>query len=246
MCDDKAKQFDNFFIQNYKLLMTFSKRLDNNDYENLLHDVYLRCRDRVSREYEGQEFLNFVRVSLMNYNKTIQKQKKKMQLVDINDQNYLPNIDQKLLQYEDFQEQENERQDNLSYIIANLYEYLEVYHNKRDVLIFKSYYLLKRKHLNYKELSDATGYSQGTVSTVIKKLKKSIRENLMIYCKIGIDMGTLLQEVEILLQKDINAWWGEYKNMYLKITGTVWNGCKCKSGKLKTEIQNWYNLNKTK
>jgi DNA-directed RNA polymerase specialized sigma subunit len=66
-----------------------------------------------------------------------------------------------------------------------IFEFIEENFNQKEVFVFRTYYLLKHKHLNYKTLAQVTGYSITSVSNIVKKIKKSIRENLQAYIMTG-------------------------------------------------------------
>jgi len=54
----------------------------------------------------------------------------------------------------------------------------------------------------------------------------------------------MIERVRILLEKDVNSYWSEYMEVYKEIYGSKWVGCKCKSGRLREVIQDYYNKNK--
>lgn len=246
--DDKIKKYDVFFVENYSLLRSFAKKIDSkNDYESLLHDVFLRCRKHIEcNGYKGDDFLNFVRVSLYNFYKSDYKVKQKWQIFDIDDPNFTQTIDQELLDKEEDQLKDDERFQKISYINSQIFEYVDKYYTARENFVFKTYYLLKHKKLNYAQLSQATGYSITSVSNIIKKIKKDLRDNLEVYINTGEKMEALLKEVESLLLKNSSMYYSEYLIMYKRIFGRGISGCKCNRSKVVTEITNWYNQNKTK
>jgi len=249
MCDDKAKQFDYFFSKNYKLLLNYSKSIDrkSEDSQDLLHNVFLKCRNRIiSSGYSGNDFLNFTRVSILNTYKTDYKNNKKITKVNIDDPNFYNYIDQYLGDKEIEVIKEKEIQDREVFLTAMIYEYLEKYVDERDRFIFKSYFLLKHRHINYQQLSECTGFSLSTVSNTIKRLKKQLKKDLKCYILGGLTMNELLEEVRILLTKPIGPAYEEYSQMYTKITGSSWTICKCKKDKLLIWMKNWYNENKNK
>jgi len=246
--EDKVNEFNQFFSSNYKYLKGFTKSIDcKADYENLLHHVYLKVRDRIETNgYNGNEYMNFTRVALMNSYKSQYRQNKKIQIIDIDDEDFTNHIETILVNQEELLQQDQLIQAEISYIINGIYEYVEKYFNQKELFVFRTYYLLKHKHLNYKQLSEATGYSVTSVSNIIKRIKKELRQNLKIYLKTGSKMEELQKEIEALLQKDIYKHFNDYKTMYLKIYGRCWAGCKCHKPALKQEIINWYEQNKQK
>jgi DNA-directed RNA polymerase specialized sigma24 family protein len=244
--NEQVKQFDEFFVKNYNYLLSFTKSIDcKSDFENLLHTVYLKCRANIEEKgYIGNEYMNFTRVALMNTYKSQYRSQKNKTIIDIEDPNYNTIIEETLLTKSEQVQQEELLERELSYIINGIYEYLEIYFNKKEVFIFKTYFLLKHKHLNYKQLSDATGYSMTSVSNIIKRIKKELRQNLAIYLKTGNNMAELLRQLEILFCKSPTTYWREYLEIYKKIYGTNFQGCKCKSEKIRTVLREWYNQNK--
>ena len=105
--------------------------------------------------------------------------------------------------------------------------------------------ILHHKKLTYKKLAEITGYSLNSVANIIKKIKKQLRRDIISYINSGVTMDELINDVKILLEtKNVNRYWSEYCNMYNKITGNNWMGCKCKSQNLYSWLNNWYNKNK--
>lgn len=185
--DDKIKLFDEFFCQNYKYLLSFSKSIDpKSDYESLTHDLYIRARMRIEETgFSGNTFLNYVRVGLMNLYKSNYRNNKNHQIIDIENPDYFHLTEETLALKENQDEQELEQQQLNSYLTSSVYEYLDKYVSTKEQFIFKTYYLLKHHHINYKELSKITGYSITSVSNVIKRLKKELRMNLEHYILTG-------------------------------------------------------------
>jgi RNA polymerase sigma factor (sigma-70 family) len=183
MNDVKVQEFDRFFVQNYSYLKGFTRSINpQHDYENTLHEVYLRLRDRIQVVgYEGDDYLNYTRCGLMNYFKDEWRLKVKRQSVDFEDPSYYATIEDVLLTKEEQQQQEAERQQLNSYYNTMIFEYIQEKYNPKEIFIFKTYYLLKHKHLNYKTLSTVTGFSMTSVSNTIKRMKKDLRDNLFRY-----------------------------------------------------------------
>lgn len=181
--NSKVKEFDEFFCNEYKYLMSFAKSINPQaDYEGLLHDVYLRCKDRILvAGFTGNTFLNFTRVSIMNQYKSNYRIQQKRKHIDILDENYYHFIEDSLQIKLDQEQQEEERQVQISYINTMIFQYIDDKYNERDKFIFKTYFLLKPKKINYKQLSDATGFSITAVSNTIKRMKIDIRNNLTQY-----------------------------------------------------------------
>lgn len=181
MC--KVKEFDQFFIQQYDYLKLFSKSINPQaDYEGLLHDVYVKCKDRITiAGFTGQTFLNFTRVALMNTYKSNYRLRQKRQQIDICDENYYGFIEENLQQKLEQEEQDQELQNTISYVNTMVYSYIDENYNEKDKFIFKTYFLLKPKKINYRQLSEATGFSITAVNNTIKRMKVDIRTNLEQY-----------------------------------------------------------------
>ena len=179
----KAKEFDMFFVSEYDYLLSFAKSIDpKSDYESLLHDVYLRCKDRILvAGFDGDSYINFIRVSLMNQYKSNYRLEQKRPKVDFNDVNYYHNIEEHLQLKRDQERQEQDYQDSVSFINTMLFSYIDENFDERDRFIFKTYFLLKNKKMNYKTLAEATGGSLTAVSNTIKKMKADIKMNLELY-----------------------------------------------------------------
>jgi RNA polymerase sigma factor (sigma-70 family) len=181
--DKELQLFDEFYVKEYKYLRTFSKSINPSaDYESLLHDCYLKCRDRIEvNGYLGTDYLNFVRVTIINTYKSNYRAGKRKQMVDFEDPNYYNTIEDILSLKDQQEEQETEREHRNIYLNTIIFEYIETVYSPKEIFVFKTYYLLKHKHLNYKTLSEMTGYSITSVSNIIKKMKKDIRLNLISY-----------------------------------------------------------------
>lgn len=247
MNEDIVKNFDRFFVEKYQYLQGFTKSINpRHEYLDTLHDSYIRARTRINENgYSGQSFLNYFRVVIINYYKSQYRNDKSRELVDIENPDYNQTIEDILSIKEDQLLQEIENNNRNTFLTSSIYEYLNKYYDQRDQFIFKTYFLLKHKHLNYKQLSEATGFSITAVSNTIKKIKKDLRINLKCYILNGINMEELLKEVQNLLQQAINRNnYCDYLKIYKKIYNTDYRGCSCKRQKLMDEIINWFNQNK--
>jgi len=244
---DKIREFDQFYSNNYRYLLGFSKSINPQaDYESLTHDLYIRARNRIEvNGFSGDTFLNYTRVGLMNLYKSNYRSDKKHQLIDIENPDYYGCVEEHL-QMKEYQEEQQDELNNLNtYLTSNVYEYLDKYTTPKEQYIFKTYYLLSHHHINYKELSRITGYSITSVSNIIKRLKKQLRVSLSLYIREGINMEELLEQTRLQLLEPINAGnWEKYKALYKKIYGSDYRKCECKRQNLMNEIINWYNQNK--
>ena len=243
----QVQEFDQFFKSNYKYLCGFSRSIDvKNDYESLLHDSYLRCRDRIAKNgYQGKDYLNYTMVTIMNLYKTQYTQSRNYQKIEFENPDYQSNIEYQLQLKESQEQQEQELYYRAIFLNTMVFEYLDRYCTPREIFIFKTYFLLKHKRLNYEQLSQATNLSVKTVSTTIKKVKKELQRNIISYINTGMSMEELITSVETLLKtRSITRNWQEFVDMYFRITGQRWVGCKCKAQKLYDWLNDWVKNNK--
>lgn len=244
----KIEEFNEFFIKEYKYLLGFAKSINNkNDYESLLHNCYIKCHQRIKLNgYSGSTYMNFMRVTLMNTYKTNYRDTKYTVNLESND--YIDEVEDMLLIKEEYEEQMKNYNDDITFLNTCAFEYVNKYFNEKENMVFKTYYILKHKHLNYKQLALATNYSITSVSNIIKKIKKELRINLMCYINKGMSVMELkeqLTKVEILLQKPLNKNLGEYKSYYLLIFGKPFtSNCSCNINQLREALKQWYNKNK--
>ena len=248
-------EFNQFFALNYQYLKGFAYLIKRQeDAENLLHDAYLRCYKRIDLSgFSGQTFLNFIRVTMTNANRNHHRDSKdnvEFTLPDsyecddnlIVTQDYSVEIENKLLQLEQDEQQQREYDNDVSYKHTMAFEYVDKYFTEKDKMVFKTYYVLKHKHLNYKQLALATNMSQSSVSNIIKHIKKVLRVNLMCYISTGLNIMELQEKVlkvEALLQKDLRHNLGEYKSYYLLIFGKGWSGCGCNLNQIRESLKSW-------
>jgi RNA polymerase sigma factor (sigma-70 family) len=247
MYNNELQKFNEFYTKEYKYLKSFAKSINpSSDYESLLHDCYLKCHDRIATNgYQGTEFLNFTRVTIMNTYKGNYKAQKKKQMIDIEDPDFYASVEEILANKEDLQQQDFEAQERNSYIVTMIYEYLDKYYDDKEKFVFKTYFLLKSKHLNYKQLSIACKMSISTVSIIIKRIKQDLRINLKSFILTNKKiMNPLAEEAKKILDNQTSGnFWNEYKDVYQKITGQPWHGCRCKKNQAITFLQDYYNKN---
>ena len=252
----KLIEFNNFFLANYNMLLGFSKSIDvKNDYESLLHDCYLKCHKRIDLSgYSGNTYLNFMRVTITNTYKTQYRDRKHTVTLDTNStQNSVATNDWqgkaeiKLLEDYEYELWQKEYDAEMSFYNTMVFEYVNKYFDARDNMIFKTYYVLKHKHLNYKQLAAATNLSMTSVSNCIKHIKKSLRINLMCYLNTGMnkmELATLLNKVEQILKTNPRANKQNYREVYQQVFDKPWNGCGCNTEPMRQALQVWYNKNK--
>lgn len=186
--------FNTFFVDNYNYLLGFAKSIDvRNDYESLLHNCYLKCHKRIDLSgYSGTTYLNFMRVTIMNTYKSNYRDKK--YTVDIYQDDVINQAETELLDNEDYHQQRKDYDNEMSFLNTMAFEYVNKYFNSKQNMIFKTYYVLKHKHLTYKQLSDATNINMKTVSNTIKHIKKELQINLLVYINFGKKLNELNDE----------------------------------------------------
>lgn len=243
----KLTEFNEFFIKNYKYLLGFAKSINTkNDYESLLHNCYLKAYQRILLSgYSGCTYLNFIRVIIMNQYKTTYRDNKRgdnKNTIDISNNNYSEEVEENLLNEYDYEEQSKAYDQQMSYINTMAFDYVNKYFNAKENMVFKTYYVLKHKHLNYKQLALVTNMSITSVSNIIKKIKKELIENLIIYINTGerkMELEEKIIGVENLLKKDLRHNLGEYKSWYLAIFNKCWTGCGCQLDNLRQSLIVW-------
>ena len=239
----KVQEFNQFFTREYKYLLGFTRSIDvRNDYESLLHDCYLKAATRISLSgFSGSTYMNFLRCTIMNTYKTRYRDRKYS--VDIEHPDYQEVVEERLLEEHEYAEQRKEYDNDMAFLNTMAYEYVNKYFSPREEMIFKTYYVLKHRHLNYKQLSEATNLSQTSVSNTIKTIKKSLKTNLMCYINTGMTMEELAaiqQQVQAILKTDVRANKRNYMDLYFKIFGKHWSGCGCNTGPLREALKAWH------
>ena len=243
-----AKEFDKFFVDNYKYLLGFTKSIDvKNDYQNLLHDCYLKCKTRLLLSgYSGNSYLNYTRVTIMNTYKTQYRDTK--HTIDFHSEDYENEIETELQTREDFNDQSKQHDYEMVFLNTMAYDYVNKYFSPKENMIFKTYYVLKHKHINYKTLSECTGYSITSVSNTIKRIKKALRDNLVSYINTGMNVMELadkIKKVETVISLPLNKNLGLYKSTYIEVFGRPFkSSCSCQINRIRTDLISWLEKNK--
>jgi len=187
MNEEIVKKFDEFFSNNYLYFQGFSKSISpKDDWESLTHDAYIRARTRIQANgYSGDTYLNYMRCVIMNLYKSNYRTNMKHQIIDIENPDYLYLTEEILAMKQNQEEQQNQQDQTNTYLTSAVYEYLDKYASPKEFFVFRCYFLLKHHHINYKQLSEITGYSITSVSNIIKRLKKDLRINLKTYILTG-------------------------------------------------------------
>lgn len=243
-----VKEFDKFFSQNYKYLLGFTKSIDvRNDYESMLHDCYLKCRTRLALSgFSGHNYLNYTRVTIINTYKTSYRDMKRT--IDYTSVEHENEIEDALQQNFEYDEANKQYDYEMVYLNTLAYEYVNKYFNPKENAIFRTYYLLKHKKLNYKQLALATHYSQNTVSNTIKRIKKDLKINLMCYINTGLNKMELADKIKLAedtLAKPFQKNLGLYKQTYITVFGKPFkSSCNCQIPRIRTDLQTWVANNK--
>jgi len=257
----KTQEFNQFFISNYDMLLGFAKSINvKNDYESLLHDCYIKCHKRIDLSgYSGNTYLNFMRVTITNTYKTAYRDRKPMVAISTHGedsvlsggdnrlQSWNAKAEAKLLDDYEYELYRQEYDREMSFYNTMVYAYVNKYFDARDNMIFKTYYVLKSKHLNYKQLAAATNLSMTSVSNCIKHIKKSLRNNLMCYLNTGMnkmELQALLNKVQAILLTDPRQNKQNYRETYQQVFEKPWNGCSCNTEPMRQALRAWYDKNK--
>ena len=243
----KLLEFNDFFVKEYKYLLGFTRSIDTrNDYESLLHDCYLKIANRIKLSgYSGSTYLNYMRCTIMNKYKTFYRDRKFT--IEFDNPDYISEVETVLLEENEYQDIRQEHDSDMGFLNSMAFEYVDKYFDEKQYMIFKTYFVLKHKHLNYKQLAVATNLSQTSVSKTIKHIKKELRFNLMCYINNGknvMEMKELLTKAEAVLAKDLNRNKAEYSITYQQIFGKPWTGCSCNLRSMRESIRMWYDKNK--
>lgn len=245
---DKVKEFDKFFVDNYRYLLGFTRSIDvKNDYQNLLHDCYLKCKTRLLLSgFSGNSYMNYTRVTIMNQYKTNYRDCKRT--IDFHNEDYEEEIEDNLQLKEDFEQQSRQHDYEMVFLNTMIYDYVNKYFTPKENMIFRTYYVLKHKHINYKMLAEVTHYSQTSVSNVVKKIKKELRTNLMCYINSGMNVMELKDKIKLAedtLAKPFQKNLGLYKQTYITLYGKPFHtSCNCQISKIVKQIQEWLSKNK--
>ena len=136
----------------------------------------------------------------------------------------------------------------LNYVMMKLFQYLETHHEPYEIYVFKIYYFSGRK-LRYSEISALLNIKEWAIDNILKKLRKSLRENLITY----IEMQDLYQRI-----KDVMSTGGVprekfhvavelYKELHPDKYKSLCMGCRGKSIKImNAEFRTFLLLNKKK
>lgn len=253
-----TQEFNNYFSKNYFYLLSYASLKNQREKEDILHDVFLKCYRTISLSgFSGHTFSNYIRRAIKNAATNKYRDNNVRNNVELEPSiNYTPTeftdsyeseAEMKLLIKTEEEEQQKEYDYEVNFKHTMAFEYVNKYFSERDKMVFKTYYVLKYKHLNYKQLASATNMSQSTVSNIIKNIKKELKKNLECYLNTNMNIMELNEKVlkvETLLQKDLRHNLGEYKSYYLLIFSKSWSGCGCNLNQIRESLKAWLIKNK--
>jgi len=242
---NKVDEFNIFFKQNYNYLLNFSKSFNKYiDYEDLLHNTYIKCLNRIQLSgFSGSTYLNFMRVAITNGYKTHYRDKKKQVELDY----HISEIDTYLQSEYQYHNNKIQQRENADIVNTYIFEYVNKYFDEKHERIFKSYYLLRYRHINYKKLSEITGYSITTVSNIIRYVKEQLKINLECYIYTGLnvmELKELIAKVEKILTTEVRQNLQNYKEVYKLVFGKPYTGCNCTAHTMKPLLKQWLEKNK--
>jgi RNA polymerase sigma factor (sigma-70 family) len=184
MNENKVKEFDKFFKENYKKILNDARSITKNDlyYEDIVNENYLKIRERILRNGFNGNFYAYVWISIKNDFSTIKKTQGKRVMKDIDDYDNnssdIEKAEQILLQQQYWNDENETYYQNIEFIVMKLFDFIETRYNEKQCYLFKTYFLLST---NYKELSEITKYSQTYISNTIKPMKKDVKNNFINY-----------------------------------------------------------------
>ena len=192
MSAKQVKELDKTFNENYEEIMrsakTICKSYNNDTVTDTVHNTYLKLRKKIEKDgFKGNNFMGYIWVSLRNeYGMELRKKSrdKTVHINDIhyNDVDYSNIVDLILLEQEEIIRSSQQYDNELMDITKDMFEYIELIFDEKDVYLFKNYFLTPKS--TYKKLSSRTSYSITECSLTIKEMKKRIREGFIDWYKI--------------------------------------------------------------
>ncbi len=155
-------QFDCFYSSNYSYLEKEVCKYSDSD---LLHDVYLNLRQRITGVTITSNVMGYFLRSLKNH--FINEKKKNPTTVNIDE------VDQSDIE-EDFTNNQ-EYYNQLDNYTRYLFRFVESRYNDKHQHVYKSYYLTEKA--TYKDISERTGFSYSTVEQYVQKINRDIKKN---------------------------------------------------------------------
>lgn len=191
MHEDKVKEFDLYVQKNYKEIKksanTICKSYKNDEVDDIINDTYIKLKKKIQRDgFKGKNYAGYYWISIKNEFGMKLRKIKREKLISIDDSfndfmDYSLIIEKVLLEQHETARLSDEYDNELMDITKDLFEYIEIIFNDREVYLFKNYYLTPKN--TYKKLSKLTGYSITECSLTIKEMKKRIREGFIDWYK---------------------------------------------------------------
>jgi len=181
--EEKAKEFDNYFVDNYKKIKASATSLlkHRSDVEDVMHNVYLTIRDRIERKgYSGDTYGGYIYVSLQNEFKLAKNREKRHREIDISEEHIEYVADWCLQDLQLSEQKDKDLQYKNEFIIQILFEFIEGNFNEKEFYLFRVYYLSENK-MTYEKLAKQTGYQFSSLAQIIKNMKKRIRNEFQPY-----------------------------------------------------------------
>ena len=174
--------YDHVFVSEYVKLKQFAHY--NTDQ---LHTVYCNVKQRLEKSVidTGKtvneaycNVLNYIRKSIANERRL--EHKKKRDVRSITEDGYMYDAELQLNVLEEILEDDVVYRNQVNHIMANLWDFLDKYHDPYEIYVFKVYYFSGQK-LSYKDISILLNIKEWKIDNILKATRKSIREKLIKY-----------------------------------------------------------------
>jgi DNA-directed RNA polymerase specialized sigma24 family protein len=177
-----VERFDEYINDNYSKLKSDAQRACWNDfaYEDIFQDNIVKVRNRIinSGFTKNQNFGGYLYFSVFNDFKLKQKRQARKRYISINDEDHFNEVESALSNVDHSSQL---FYDDLDLVVKSLFKYLDTYYNERYSFLFKTYYLTTNN--TYNKLAAHSRLDYRTIKSVISRMKKDIRLNLINYTK---------------------------------------------------------------
>lgn len=183
---DQVRDFDQFFTNKYNQLLNEAQSITKHyDYSSdIVNDTYLKVRRRIWLSgYTGTNFHSFCWRSIQNEWFVLTNRRKIRTFIDIDHEDHYGErmeAEEQLLVEHEWNVMQEMYYQRIERIVMILFNFIETHYSERDSYLFKTYFLCGD---TYKELSRRTGYSQTTISNVIKPMKKVLKTEFETFLK---------------------------------------------------------------
>lgn len=186
--DQHIKKLDETFQNNYDTILKSANTLCKSDYNDnvgdIINDAYLKIRNKIQTNgFKGNNYMGYIWMTIRNEFLQQKRSESKRQFYSIEPNNVVLEImvDQILNDKNEELEESRQYHIELMDITKNLFEYIEVIFDEKQVYLFKNYYLIPNS--TYKKLSKRTGYTITDCSLTIKEMKKKIKADFVSWYK---------------------------------------------------------------